>query len=184
MPRWRNPAWPQSIAPKNCATARHAKPAHRAFREQLFPRPQRRSIHPAKAYWLMDGTPLGKPRSYGTATASLQLRPARPRPADGLRHPTRPIFPTITPADIAPTFAAFGGITLAPATVTSSPSLKKPRRARAPLSRAPKIRLGAVPTITLTPVALGGSYMTHSLHKSESMPPKIDAKPHPSSVAF
>jgi len=44
-------------------------PTLRAFANS-YSRPQRRSLHPPKPYWLVDGTPAGKTRSYGTSHVS------------------------------------------------------------------------------------------------------------------
>jgi predicted AlkP superfamily pyrophosphatase or phosphodiesterase len=67
-----------------------------------------------KPYWLMDGTPSGKSRSYGTGHGTpynydqhvpILLMGYGIRPGEYLRE--------VTPADIAPTFAYLCGITLA-----------------------------------------------------------------------
>lgn len=67
-----------------------------------------------KPYWLMDGTPSGKARSYGTGHGTpynydqhvpILLMGYGIRPGEYLRE--------VTPADIAPTFAFLCGITLA-----------------------------------------------------------------------
>ncbi len=68
-----------------------------------------------KAYWLMDSTPLGQARHYGTGHGTpwnydqhvpVLLMGFGIRPGE--------YFDAITPADIAPTLAALCGITLAP----------------------------------------------------------------------
>jgi predicted AlkP superfamily pyrophosphatase or phosphodiesterase len=68
-----------------------------------------------KPYWLMDGTPTGKTRSYGTGHGTpyyydqhvpVLLMGFGIRPGEYHR--------TVTPADIAPTLASLCGITLAP----------------------------------------------------------------------
>jgi predicted AlkP superfamily pyrophosphatase or phosphodiesterase len=67
-----------------------------------------------KPYWLMDSTPLGKARSYGTGHGTphnydqhvpILLMGYGIRPGEYLRE--------VTPADISPTFAVLCGITLA-----------------------------------------------------------------------
>ena len=68
-----------------------------------------------KPYWLMDSTPAGKTRSYGTGHGTpynydqhvpILLMGFGIQPGDYYRE--------VTPADIAPTFASLCGITLAP----------------------------------------------------------------------
>jgi len=80
----------------------------------------------------------------GTSHVSpYNLRSARPRPADGLRHPTRPILPAHHAADIAPTFAALCGITLAP---------RRPRPRRSPEKTSIHIASGKVPYRNASPL--------------------------------
>jgi predicted AlkP superfamily pyrophosphatase or phosphodiesterase len=68
-----------------------------------------------KPYWLVDGTPAGKTRSYGTGHGTpynydqhvpILLMGYGIQPGDYYRE--------VTPADIAPTLASLCGITLAP----------------------------------------------------------------------
>jgi hypothetical protein len=68
-----------------------------------------------KPYWLVDGTPAGKARSYGTGHGTpynydqhvpILLMGYGIQPGDYYRE--------VTPADIAPTLASLCGITLAP----------------------------------------------------------------------
>lgn len=89
-----------------------------------------------KAYWLMDSTPVGKSRRYGTGHGTpwnydqhvpVLLMGFGIKPAE--------YFNAITPADIAPTLAALCGVTLAPRDghvlaealkKTAPPSTKRP----------------------------------------------------------
>jgi hypothetical protein len=62
----------------------------------------------------MDGTPLGKPRSYGTGHGvPYNYDQHVPVLLMGFGIQPGQYFQPITPADIAPTFAALCGITLA-----------------------------------------------------------------------
>jgi predicted AlkP superfamily pyrophosphatase or phosphodiesterase len=67
-----------------------------------------------KPYWLMDGTPAGKPRSYGTGHG-VPYNYDQHVPilfmGFGIRHGE--YVDAVTPADIAPTLASLCGITLA-----------------------------------------------------------------------
>lgn len=68
-----------------------------------------------KPYWLMDSTPTGKNRSYGTGHGVPYNYDQRvPVLFMGFGIQPGEYFQSITPADIAPTFAALCGITLAP----------------------------------------------------------------------
>jgi predicted AlkP superfamily pyrophosphatase or phosphodiesterase len=67
-----------------------------------------------KPYWLMDGTPTGKPRSYGTGHGTPYNYDQRVPVlfmGFGIKHGE--FFQEVTPADIAPTLASLCGITLA-----------------------------------------------------------------------
>jgi predicted AlkP superfamily pyrophosphatase or phosphodiesterase len=67
-----------------------------------------------KPYWLMDGTPSGKQRSYGTGHGvPYNYDQHVPVLLMGFGIQPGQYFQPITPADIAPTFAALCGITLA-----------------------------------------------------------------------
>jgi predicted AlkP superfamily pyrophosphatase or phosphodiesterase len=67
-----------------------------------------------KPYWLMDGTPAGKTRSYGTGHGvPYNYDQHVPVLLMGFGIQPGQYFQPITPADIAPTFAALCGITLA-----------------------------------------------------------------------
>lgn len=67
-----------------------------------------------KAYWLMDGTPAGKARDYGTGHGTpYNYDQHVPLMLMGWGIRAGNYYRTVTPADIAPTFAALCGITLA-----------------------------------------------------------------------
>jgi hypothetical protein len=87
-----------------------------------------------KPYWLMDGTPAGKPRSYGTGHG-VPYNYDQHVPVLLMGFGIQPglYFEPITPADIAPTFAALCGITLASRDGRIlSEALKKPVSTPAP----------------------------------------------------
>jgi predicted AlkP superfamily pyrophosphatase or phosphodiesterase len=66
-----------------------------------------------KPYWLLDGTPTGKPRSYGTGHGvPYNYDQHVPILLMGFGIQPGQYFQSVTPADIAPTFAALCGITL------------------------------------------------------------------------
>ena len=68
-----------------------------------------------KPYWLMDSTPAGKPRSYGTGHGvPYNYDQHVPVLLMGFGIQPGEYFRSITPADIAPTLAALCGVTLAP----------------------------------------------------------------------
>jgi len=88
-------------------------PAHRAFAYSYFPGRSGDLFILPKPYWLMDGTPLGKPRSYGTGHGvPYNYDQHVPVLLMGFGIQPGQYFQAITPADIAPTFAALCGITL------------------------------------------------------------------------
>lgn len=68
-----------------------------------------------KPYWLLDSTPIGKTRSYGTGHG-VPYNYDQHVPVIFMGFGIQPgeYFQSITPADIAPTLAALCGITLAP----------------------------------------------------------------------
>jgi len=70
------PGVAESIAPKNCATARPRKAPRTALSRTAISR-RRAIIHPAKAYWLMTALHW-KATSYGPATASLNTTSTSP----------------------------------------------------------------------------------------------------------
>ena len=66
-----------------------------------------------KPYWLLDSTPAGKPRSYGTGHGvPYNYDQHVPILLMGFGIQPGQYFQPVTPADIAPTFAALCGITL------------------------------------------------------------------------
>jgi len=98
------PATPQSST---------QSPALRAFAYSYFPGRSGDLFILPKPYWLLDGTPLGKPRSYGTGHGvPYNYDQHVPVLLMGFGIQPGQYFQPITPADIAPTFAALCGITL------------------------------------------------------------------------
>jgi predicted AlkP superfamily pyrophosphatase or phosphodiesterase len=90
-------------------------PAHRAMAYSYFPGRSGDLFILPKPYWLMDGTPPGKTRSYGTGHGVPYNYDQRvPVLFMGFGIEPGEYFQSITPADIAPTLAALCGITLAP----------------------------------------------------------------------
>jgi predicted AlkP superfamily pyrophosphatase or phosphodiesterase len=89
-------------------------PTLRAFANSYFPGRSGDLFILPKPYWLLDGTPLGKPRSYGTGHGvPYNYDQHVPVLLMGFDIQPGQYFQPITPADIAPTFAALCGITLA-----------------------------------------------------------------------
>jgi predicted AlkP superfamily pyrophosphatase or phosphodiesterase len=113
-------------------------PAHRAFALSFFPGRSGDLFILPKPYWLMGGTPLGKPRSYGTGHGVLYNYDQHvPVLLMGFGIQPGQYFQPITPADIAPTFAALCGITLASRDGhILAEALKKPAESRAPSQSA------------------------------------------------
>ena len=118
------PATPQSST---------QSPAHRAFAYSYFPGRSGDLFILPKPYWLLDGTPLGKPRSYGTGHGvPYNYDQHVPVLLMGFGIQPGQYFQSITPADIAPTFAALCGITLASRDGhILAQALKKPAEAHA-----------------------------------------------------
>jgi len=88
-------------------------PTLRAFANSYFPGRSGDLFILPKPYWLLDGTPLGKPRSYGTGHGvPYNYDQHVPILLMGFGIQPGQYFQPITPADIAPTFAALCGITL------------------------------------------------------------------------
>lgn len=103
-------------------------PAHRSFANSYFPGRSGDLFILPKPYWLMDGTPVGKTRSYGTGHG-VPYNYDQHVPVLFMGFGIQPgeYFQSITPADIAPTLAALCGITLAPRDGRIlSEALKKP----------------------------------------------------------
>lgn len=90
-------------------------PLHRAIALSYFPGRSGDLFIVPKPYWLMDSTPAGKPRSYGTGHG-VPYNYDQHVPILLMGYGIQPgeYFQSVTPADIAPTFAALCGITLAP----------------------------------------------------------------------
>jgi hypothetical protein len=91
-----------------------------------------------KPYWLLDSTPIGKTRSYGTGHGvPYNYDQHVPVLLMGFGVQPGQYFQSITPADIAPTFAALCGITLASRDGhVLSEALKKPWPASRPTKPA------------------------------------------------
>lgn len=87
----------------------------RAFALSYFPGRSGDLFIVPKPYWLMDSTPPGKPRSYGTGHG-VPYNYDQHVPILLMGYGIQPgeYFQSVTPADIAPTFAALCDITLAP----------------------------------------------------------------------
>jgi predicted AlkP superfamily pyrophosphatase or phosphodiesterase len=109
-------------------------PTHRAFANSYFPGRSGDLFILPKPYWLLDGTPLAKPRSYGTGHGvPYNYDQHVPVLLMGFGIQLGQYFQPITPADIAPTFAALCGITLASRDGhILAEALKKPAESRAP----------------------------------------------------
>jgi predicted AlkP superfamily pyrophosphatase or phosphodiesterase len=89
-------------------------PLVRAFALSYFPGRSGDLFIVPKPYWLMDSTPTGKPRSYGTGHGvPYNYDQHVPVLLMGFGIQPGEYFQSITPADIAPTLAALCGITLA-----------------------------------------------------------------------
>jgi len=103
----------------------------------------------SKPYWLHDGTPPGKTRSTATGHGTPYYYDQRvPVLFMGFGIQPGEYFQSVTPADIAPTFAALCGITLAPRDGhILSEALKKPSETRAPVQPArPKSAPASAPS--------------------------------------
>jgi hypothetical protein len=114
-------------------------PALRAFANSYFPGRSGDLFILPKPYWLLDGTPLGKSRSYGTGHGvPYNYDQHVPVLLMGFGIQPGQYFQPITPADIAPTFAALCGITLASRDGhVLAEALLKPAAPRAP-AQAPR----------------------------------------------
>ncbi len=90
-------------------------PLVRAFALSYFPGRSGDLFIVPKPYWLMDSTPAGQKRSYGTGHGvPYNYDQHVPVLLMGFGIQPGEYFQPITPADIAPTLAALCGITLAP----------------------------------------------------------------------
>jgi predicted AlkP superfamily pyrophosphatase or phosphodiesterase len=108
-------------------------PTLRAFANSYFPGRSGDLFILPKPYWLLDGTPLGKPRSYGTGHGvPYNYDQHVPVLLMGFGIQPGQYFQPVTPADIAPTFAALCGITLVSRDGHPlAEALKKPAESRA-----------------------------------------------------
>jgi predicted AlkP superfamily pyrophosphatase or phosphodiesterase len=123
-------------------------PTVRAFANSYFPGRSGDLFILPKPYWLTDGTPAGKTRSYGTSHVSpYNYDQHVPVLLMGFGIQPGQYFQPITPADIAPTFAALCGITLASRDGhVLAEAMKKPVEARAPSPPArPKSTAASAP---------------------------------------
>ncbi len=109
-------------------------PTLRAFAYSYFPGRSGDLFILPKPYWLLDYTPSGKPRSYGTGHGvPYNYDQHVPVLLMGFGIQPGQYFQPITPADIAPTFAALCGITLASRDGhILAEALKKPAESSAP----------------------------------------------------
>lgn len=90
-------------------------PLRTAFSDSYFPGRSGDLLIAPKPYWLLDSTPAGKPRDYGTSHGTPYYYDQRV-PIFFMGYGIRPgaYHGAVTPADIAPTLASLCGITLAP----------------------------------------------------------------------
>jgi predicted AlkP superfamily pyrophosphatase or phosphodiesterase len=89
-------------------------PTRRALADGYFPGRSGDLFIVPKPYWLMDRTPAGKARSYGTshgAPYNYDQNVPLLFMGFGIKHGE--YFDEVTPADVAPTLAALCGVTLA-----------------------------------------------------------------------
>src|SRR6267378_4250387 len=114
-------------------------PTLRAFAYSYFPGRSGDLFILPKPYWLLDGTPIGKQRSYGTGHGvPYNYDQHVPVLLMGFGIQPGQYFQPITPADIAPTFAALCGITLSPRdSHVLAEALKKPGSASTPSKPTP-----------------------------------------------
>jgi predicted AlkP superfamily pyrophosphatase or phosphodiesterase len=108
-------------------------PTLRAFANSYVPGRSGDLFILPKPYWLMDGTPTGKTRSYGTGHGvPYNYDQHVPVLLMGFGIQPGQYYQAITPADIAPTFAALCGITLSSRDGhVLAEALKKPAEPRA-----------------------------------------------------
>jgi predicted AlkP superfamily pyrophosphatase or phosphodiesterase len=113
-------------------------PTVRAFANSYFPGRSGDLFILPKPYWLLDYTPSGKARSYGTGHGvPYNYDQHVPVLLMGFGIQPGQYFQSITPADIVPTFAALCGITLASRDGhVLAEALKKPPEARSPAHSA------------------------------------------------
>jgi len=108
-------------------------PTLRAFALSYFPGRSGDLFILPKPYWLMDGTPAGKTRSYGTGHGvPYNYDQHVPVLLMGFGIQPGQYFQPITPADIVPTFAVLCGVTLSTREGhVLAEALKKPSESRA-----------------------------------------------------
>jgi predicted AlkP superfamily pyrophosphatase or phosphodiesterase len=113
-------------------------PTVRAFANSYFPGRSGDLFILPKPYWLLDYTPSGKARSYGTGHGvPYNYDQHVPVLLMGFGIQPGQYFQSITPADIVPTFAALCGITLASRDGhVLAEALKKPPETRSPAHSA------------------------------------------------
>jgi predicted AlkP superfamily pyrophosphatase or phosphodiesterase len=109
-------------------------PTLRAFAYSYFPGRSGDLFILPKPYWLMDGTPTGKQRTYGTGHGvPYNYDQHVPVLLMGFAIQPGQYFQPITPADIVPTFAALCGVTLSSRDGhILADALKKPAAPRVP----------------------------------------------------
>jgi len=113
-------------------------PTLRAFAYSYFPARSGDLFILPKPYWLLDSTLAGKTRSYGTGHGvPYNYDQHVPVLLMGFGIQPGQYFQPVTPADIAPTFAALCGITLASRDGHAlAEALKKPAEPSASSQRA------------------------------------------------
>ena len=113
-------------------------PLRRAMALSYFPGRSGDLLIVPKAYWLMDSTPAGQARHYGTGHGTPWNYDQRvPIFLMGFGVQPGEYFASVTPADIAPTLAALCGITLAPRDGhVLAEALKKPANESTPARSA------------------------------------------------
>ena len=114
-------------------------PTLRAFANSYFPGRSGDLFILPKPYWLMDSTPAGKQRSYGTGHGvPYNYDQHVPVLLMGFGIQPGQYFQSVTPADIAPTFAALCGITLSSRDGhVLADALKKPASSSTQMRSAP-----------------------------------------------
>jgi hypothetical protein len=90
-------------------------PMRNAMADSYFPGRSGDLLIVPKPYWLLDGSPLGKTRAYGTGHGTPYNYDQRV-PILFMGYGIQPgeYHGEVTPADIAPTLASLCGVTLAP----------------------------------------------------------------------
>jgi predicted AlkP superfamily pyrophosphatase or phosphodiesterase len=127
-------------------------PSLQAFANSYFPGRSGDLFILPKPYWLLDGTPIGKQRLYGTGHGvPYNYDQHVPVLLMGFGIQPGEYFQAVTPADIAPTFAALCGITLASRDGhVLAEALKKPAEARTS-SQPVRQKSGATKTLRTNP---------------------------------